>query len=397
MADEIKLTLGEAVPETNVETILGEAEETKAVIESLETGEAPTPDTAYLADVNLTADEQKMVDDFSETIDLNDSNIILSYGAAAQKKISEFSDSALEGVKAKDLGAVGKDLAELVTTLQGFDVDEEESKGLFGFLKKKAGDISSLKSRYDTAEANVDRITGVLENHQNQLLTDIVMLDKMYESNLTYFKELTMYILAGKAKLEKEQNTTLADLKKKAEETGLVEDAQKANDYAALCDRFDKKLHDLELTRTISMQMAPQIRLIQNSDTLMTEKIQSTINNTIPLWKNQMVLALGMAHSSDAMQAQQKVTDSQTSSFRKMLKSFTRAQLKSQRKAKKASWILRLLNWQISILSSLLMKLSRFRKKAEKRDVLQKMNLAQLRQNSRKNFLISEIQLQMLR
>ena len=309
MADEIKLTLGEAVPETNVETILGEAEETKAVIESLETGEAPTPDTAYLADVNLTADEQKMVDDFSETIDLNDSNIILSYGAAAQKKISEFSDSALEGVKAKDLGAVGKDLAELVTTLQGFDVDEEESKGLFGFLKKKAGDISSLKSRYDTAEANVDRITGVLENHQNQLLTDIVMLDKMYESNLTYFKELTMYILAGKAKLEKEQNTTLADLKKKAEETGLVEDAQKANDYAALCDRFDKKLHDLELTRTISMQMAPQIRLIQNSDTLMTEKIQSTINNTIPLWKNQMVLALGMAHSSDAMQAQQKVTD----------------------------------------------------------------------------------------
>ena len=200
-------------------------------------------------------------------------------------------------------------MASLVTELKGFDVDGDQNKGFLGLFKKKANDITSLKARYDSTEANVDKIVEVLENHQNQLTTDIVMLDKMYDSNLTYFKELTMYILAGKAKLEKEQKTTLVELQNKAQETGLAEDAQKANDYASLCDRFDKKLHDLELTRTVSMQMAPQIRLIQNSDTLMTEKIQSVINNTIPLWKNQMVLALGMSHAEEAMKAQQLVTD----------------------------------------------------------------------------------------
>ena len=223
--------------------------------------------------------------------------------------IAAFSDAALEGVKTKDLGTVGNDVAKLVTELKGFDVDGEETKGFLGLFKKKINDINTLKARYDTTEANVDKITEVLENHQNQLLTDIVMLDKMYDSNLSYFKELTMYILAGKKKLEEEQTTTLVELQKAAQESGLAEDAQKANDFAALCDRFEKKLYDLELTRTISMQMAPQIRLIQNSDTLMTEKIQSTINNTIPLWKNQMVLALGMAHSEEAMKAQQLVTD----------------------------------------------------------------------------------------
>ncbi len=269
----------------------------------------PELSVKYLEDVHLTPEEQQEVDSFSEKINIADTNIVLNYGSSAQKKIAEFSDAALDGVRTQTLGEVGKDVASLVTELKGFDVEGEQSKGFLGLFKKKTNDIVSLKTRYDSTEANVDKIVEVLENHQNQLTTDIVMLDKMYDSNLTYFKELTMYILAGKAKLEKEQKTTLVELQNKAQETGLAEDAQKANDYASLCDRFDKKLHDLELTRTVSMQMAPQIRLIQNSDTLMTEKIQSVINNTIPLWKNQMVLALGMSHAEEAMKAQQLVTD----------------------------------------------------------------------------------------
>ena len=265
-------------------------------------------DAPYMADVNLTPEEQKIVDDFAEKIDIQDSNIVLQYGASAQKKIANFSDSALEGVKTKDLGEVGGMITDLVTELKGFDV-EEESGGFLGFFKKKANSLTKLKAKYDTAENNVNKITGALETHQNTLQKDIVMLDKMYESNLVYFKELTMYIIAGKKKLAQERATTLVELENKAKTTGLAEDAQAANDYAALCDRFEKKLHDLEITRTISIQMAPQIRLVQNSDTLMVEKIQSTINNTIPLWKNQMVLALGLAHSQQAMEAQHEVNE----------------------------------------------------------------------------------------
>ena len=330
MEEKIKLVLDEALPDQDLTDALDQAAEAAASMaadpsleaqsaaaelklpedESIpEAPVAPEPSVKYLEDVSLTEEEQKMVDEFSEKINLSDTNVILQYGAAAQKKIAAFSDAALEGVKTKDLGTVGKDVAALVTELKGFDVDGEETKGFLGLFKKKVKDFATLKARYDTTEANVDKITEILENHQNQLLTDIVMLDKMYDSNLVYFKELTMYILAGKAKLEKEQSTTLVELQKKAQESGLAEDAQKANDFAALCDRFEKKLHDLELTRTVSMQMAPQIRLIQNSDTLMTEKIQSTISNTIPLWKNQMVLALGMSHSEEAMKAQKLVTD----------------------------------------------------------------------------------------
>ena len=268
----------------------------------------PGVDTAYMADVNLSAEEQKVVDEFSTKIDIRDSNVILQYGAASQKKLAEFSDNALAGVKTKDLGEVGDMITDLVGELKGFSI-EDESKGFLGLFKKKANDLTKLKARYDTAEANVDKITGALETHQNTLQKDIIMLDKMYESNLVYFKELTMYILAGKKKLAEEQATTLAELQAKAKETGLAEDAQAANDFANLCDRFDKKLTDLELTRTISIQMAPQIRLVQNSDSLMVEKIQSTINNTIPLWKNQMVLALGVAHSEQAMQAQKEVNE----------------------------------------------------------------------------------------
>ena len=250
-----------------------------------------------------------MVDDFAEKIDLSNTNVVLQYGASSQKKIADFSDSALEGVRTKDLGEVGNAIASLVAELKGFSVGEEEKKGIAGWFKKKGNKLAQLKARYDTADQNVDKISDVLVDHQNQLTTDIVMLDKMYDSNLTYFKELTMYILAGKKALEKARTTTLVELQNKAKETGLTEDAQAANDYAALCDRFEKKLYDLELTRTISMQMAPQIRLIQNSDTLMVEKIQSTLSNTIPLWKNQMVLAMGMLHSEEAMKAQKEVND----------------------------------------------------------------------------------------
>ncbi|MBQ9814357.1 MAG: toxic anion resistance protein [Lachnospiraceae bacterium] len=308
MTDKISLELEPAADTPVVETTTFSAitaPEPDQVPVITEDGELQNVE--YMYDVKLTEEEQQMVDEFAEKIDLENTSIVLNYGAASQKKIADFSDNALKGVKSKDLGEVGTAIADLVTELKGFSLDEPEKKGIAGWFKKKVNSIVALKERYDTAEANVNKITGVLEGHQNQLTTDVVMLDKMYDSNLVYFKELTMYIIAGKKKLEKERSTKLVELKKKAEESGLAEDAQAANDYAALCDRFEKKLHDLELTRTVSMQMAPQIRLIQNSDSLMVEKIQSTISNTIPLWKNQMVLALGMAHSEEAMNAQKEV------------------------------------------------------------------------------------------
>ena len=293
------ITLELSVPELTVEP----------TTEIVEIPEQKDITVHYLENTKLTEAEQKMVDDFSEKIDLNDSGIVLQYGSAAQKKIADFSDNALEGVRTKDLGEVGNMIIDLVAELKGFNIEPEEKKGFFSIFKKAGSGIAKLKTKYDKAEVNVDRITGVLEDHQNQLLTDIVMLDKMYENNLSYFKELTMYILAGKKKLEQERATTLIELEEKAKTSGLAEDAQVANDFANLCDRFEKKLHDLEMTRTISIQMAPQIRLIQNGDTLMAEKIQSTINNTIPLWKNQMVLALGLAHSKAAVEAQREVSD----------------------------------------------------------------------------------------
>ena len=293
------ITLELGVPELTVEP----------TTEIVEIPEQKDITAHYLENTKLTEAEQKMVDDFSEKIDLNDSGIVLQYGSAAQKKIADFSDNALEGVRTKDLGEVGNMITDLVAELKGFNIEPEEKKGFFSIFRKAGSGIAKLKTKYDKAEVNVDRITGVLEDHQNQLLTDIVMLDKMYENNLSYFKELTMYILAGKKKLEQEKATTLIELEEKAKTSGLAEDAQAANDFANLCDRFEKKLHDLEMTRTISIQMAPQIRLIQNGDTLMAEKIQSTINNTIPLWKNQMVLALGLAHSKAAVEAQREVSD----------------------------------------------------------------------------------------
>ncbi|MBR4742629.1 MAG: toxic anion resistance protein [Oscillospiraceae bacterium] len=258
---------------------------------------------------SLSAEELKQVESFAQQIDITDTNTVLVYGAASQKHISDFSDTALSAVRTKDLGEVGDMLSDLVVELKGFNVDEKQKKGLFGLKKKAQFKIETLKADYAKAEVNVDKIAEMLEKHQVVLMKDTAMLDKMYETNQGYFKELTMYILAGKKKLDECRTVTLPALQKKAEETGLPEDAQAASDYANMINRFEKKLYDLELTRMVSIQMAPQIRLIQNNDTLLVEKIQTSIVNTIPLWKSQMVLALGMYHSQQAMQAQHEVTE----------------------------------------------------------------------------------------
>ena len=278
---------------------LGEFEKKEEVIPKKQTQKEEVP--------VLTPEEQKMVNDFAAKIDIENTNQILQYGAGTQKKMADFSDTALENVKTQDLGEIGELISNVVGELKDFDVQEEGK--FFGFFRKQTSKIENLKNKYDKAQANVEKITDSLQQHQVRLMKDSAMLDKMYEQNLNYFKELTMYILAGKKKLEETRNGKLAEMKNKAALSGLPEDAQAARDLDEKCSRFEKKLHDLELTRTIAMQTAPQIRLIQNNDTVMVEKIQTTIVNTIPLWKSQMVLALGIAHSAEAAQAQRRVTD----------------------------------------------------------------------------------------
>ena len=262
-----------------------------------------------LDESQLTEAERKMVDEFSQKIDITDSNLVLQYGAASQKKVADFSSSTLENIRTKDLGEVGEMVAGLVTELKSFDATEEAPKGIMGFFRKATNSLDTFKAKYAKVETNVDKIEAVLEGHQVQLLKDIAMLDQMYDLNTKYYKELTMYILAGKKKLAEVRANDLKAAQEKAQRTQLPEDAQAARDLADLCDRFEKKLYDLELTRNVSIQMGPQIRLIQSNDTMMAEKIQTTIVNTIPLWKNQMVLALGIAHSQQAMQAERAVTD----------------------------------------------------------------------------------------
>lgn len=284
-----------------------------APVQSAEPEQAAAP---VFDESSLSPEERQMVNDFASKIELNNSNMILQYGAGAQKKMADFSETALDNVKSKDLGEIGTMLSSVVTELKSFDEDEEE-KGILGFFKKSSNKITAMKAKYAKAEVNVNRITQVLEGHQVQLLKDVAMLDKMYELNKTYFKELSMYILAGKKKLHTAMTVELPALQQKAQQSGLPEDAQAANDFAALCNRFEKKLHDLELTRMISIQMAPQIRLVQSNDTMMSEKIQSTIVNTIPLWKSQMVLALGIHHSEQAAKAQREVTDMTNELLRK--------------------------------------------------------------------------------
>ena len=273
----------------------------------IEESKKATP--VQVEDTPLSAEERKMVDDFAEKIDITNSQMVLQYGAASQKKLSDFSETALSRVRTKDMGETGELITSLISELQGFDANAEQPKGILGFFKKTTNNLEQLKTRYDSADKNVERIKAQLEDHQVTLMKDITMLDKMYELNLVYFKELTMYILAGKKKLEEVRANDLKAAQEKAQRTQLPEDAQAARDLADLCDRFEKKLYDLELTRNVSIQMGPQIRLIQSNDTMMAEKIQTTIVNTIPLWKNQMVLALGIAHSQQAMAAERAVTD----------------------------------------------------------------------------------------
>lgn len=270
--------------------------------------EAKKPDEMESLRAILSPKEQEQVEAFVKQIDVTNSQLVLQYGASAQKKIADFSEAALGNVRSKDLGEIGNDLAAVVTELKSID-EEEEEKGFLGFFKRNANKLANMKAKYAKAEENVDRICKVLEGHQIQLLKDAAMLDQMYELNLTYYKELSMYILAGKEKLELVRTKELPELLEKAERSGLPEDTQKAKDLAELCNRFEKKIYDLELTRTVAMQMAPQIRMIQSNDTAMSEKIQSTIVNTIPLWKSQMVLAIGVEHSAQAAKAQREVSD----------------------------------------------------------------------------------------
>lgn len=336
------------------------SEETKETVQPeivLEMGDAPTPTTPELTletsgktveiatpqkiesleeRVNLSPAEQKQVDEFAEKIDIHDTTIIMQFGNSAQKKMVNFSENALNSVRSKDLGEVGSMLTGLVTELKSFSVEETQNSGFFGNLfKKSSNKITSMQVKYNSAEQNVNAIVSALEEHQITLLKDIAMLDEMYDQNVLYFKELSMYILAGKKKLKQVRETEIPELREKAEQSKLPEDAQAVNDLVNLCDRFEKKIYDLELTRTISIQMAPQIRLIQNNDTLMSEKIQSTLVNTIPLWKSQMVLSMGVTHAQQAAEAQRQVTDMTNELLRKNSETLKTASVATARESER--------------------------------------------------------------
>lgn len=310
MSEEMKNmgAMAEASAEAEIPNLILPGEETD-VSETVATEQPAQIKEVNIEDkIQLTEAEKKAVEEFADKIDITNTNHILQYGADAQTKITQFSDMALDKVRTKDLGSIGDALTELVVELKGFDPNEQK-KGFFGLFKKAGNGIAEMKAKYDKTEVNVEKVVDVLEGHQITLTKDIAVLDEMFKANMSNFKQLSLYIVAGKKKLEEVQNVTLPAMRAKAEETGSMEDAQAANDLANLANRFEKKLHDLDLTRTISLQMGPQIRLIQNNDTLMVEKIQTTLINTIPLWKSQMVLALGLAHSEQAMKAQQAVSD----------------------------------------------------------------------------------------
>ena len=285
-------------------------------------------------DSMLSDEEKRMVNEFVDKIDLRNSNAVLQYGAGTQKKMADFSEKALDNVKTKDMGEIGDMITSLVVELKSFDVEDDE-KGLGALFKKKVNKLTALRTKYDKTEVNVEKIAAALEGHQIQLIKDAQMLDRMYEMNLAYFKELSMYIIAGKKKIEQARNNELAELRAKAQETGLPEDAQAANDYENLIDRFEKKLYDLELTRNIALQTAPQIRLVQGSDTVMAEKIQSTLVNTIPLWKNQMVIALGVEHSNQAAAAQRAVTEMTNELLKKNAQNLKTATIASAKEAER--------------------------------------------------------------
>ena len=283
---------------------------------------------------NLTEEDRKTVENYMSAIDLHNSQLVLQYGASAQKNVADFSEGALKNVRTKDMGEIGGMLTDVVTELKGFSVEEEKG-GFLGFFKKSANQLTSMKAKYEKAEVNVNNICKAMQGHQVVLLKDVAMLDKMYEENLEYFKQLSLYIIAGKKKLEEAKTLELPKLLAKAEESGLQEDSQAAKDYASMIERFEKKIYDLELTRNISMQMAPQIRLIQSNDTIMAEKIQSTLVNTIPLWKSQMVIAIGLNHSQEAAKAQREVTDMTNELLRKNAEALKTASIESAKESER--------------------------------------------------------------
>lgn len=297
-----------------------------AVVETAKPESAPQ--------IKLSPEEERLVEEFSSKIDISNSQAVLTYGVGSQKKIAEFSENALERVKTKDLGEIGDMLAGVVGEIRSLEI-EEEDKGFFGLFKKSGNKLANMKAKYDKVEVNVNNISKALEDHQVTLMKDVLMLDKMYELNMNYYKELSMYIMAGKKRLERANNIELPELIKKADESGLPEDTQKAKDFSQMINRFEKKLHDLELTKTVSLQMAPQIRLIQNNDSMMSDKIQSTIVNTIPLWKNQMVIAIGLKHSTDAAKAQKAVSDMTNELLKKNAESLKAATIETAKESER--------------------------------------------------------------
>lgn len=297
-----------------------------AVVETAKPESAPQ--------IKLSPEEERLVEEFSSKIDISNSQAVLTYGVGSQKKIAEFSENALERVKTKDLGEIGDMLAGVVGEIRSLEIDEED-KGFFGLFKKSGNKLANMKAKYDKVEVNVNNISKALEDHQVTLMKDVLMLDKMYELNMNYYKELSMYIMAGKKRLERANNIELPELIKKADESGLPEDTQKAKDFSQMINRFEKKIHDLELTKTVSLQMAPQIRLIQNNDSMMSDKIQSTIVNTIPLWKNQMVIAIGLKHSTDAAKAKKAVSDMTNELLKKNAESLKAATIETAKESER--------------------------------------------------------------
>ena len=318
-----------------------------------------------------------MVDEFVKQIDISNSQAVMNYGAGTQKKMADFSSKAIDNVRTKDMGEVGNMVTNLVTQLKNFDVDEED-KGLFSFFKKGGNKLNEMKAKYSSVEANVEAISNELERHQATLMKDVALLDNMYQLNLNYFKELSMYIIAGKKKLAQARATTLVELQNKATESGLPEDAQKAKDYAELCDRFEKKIYDLELTRTVAMQTGPQIRMVQNSDTIMAEKIQSTIVNTIPLWKNQMVIAIGIEHTAQASKAEREVNEMTNELLKKNADALKMATIEAAKESERGIVDIETLKHTNETLISTLDEVLVIQKEGKERRVAAEQELAQI-------------------
>ena len=353
--------------------------------------EEPAPQAAAeeapkMEEVELTEEEKKMVADFASQIDITNTQMVLQYGASCQKKIADFSESALGSVRTKDLGEVGDMLTSVLGELRAIG-DEEESKGLFGFFKKSGDKLSAMKAKYDKAEANVDRIAEELEKHQITLLKDAAMLDKMYQLNLIYFKELSMYILAGKQKLKEALEVELPRLREKAERSGLPEDTQAVRDFAEMCNRFEKKIYDLEMTRTVALQMAPQIRLIQNNDTVMSDKIQSTLVNTIPLWKSQMVIAIGLSHATDAAKAQHQVSDMTNELLKKNAEALKVATIETARESERGIVDIETLQTTNQTLISTLDEVLKIQQEGRAKRASAEVELAKLESDMRKKLL----------